>query len=87
MTGRIASPEPEALALRLAKHFAHKVPVSEEGRLTRIRTRFGLIELEPVGVELVLRLEGDDEEKLREVALSHLERFARGAPIEPVWDE
>jgi len=29
---------------------------------------------------------GEDEERLREVALSHLERFARGAPVAPAWD-
>jgi cytochrome b561 len=86
--GRISSSEPEALALRMAKHFAHKVDVAHEaGGVTRIETRFGRIELEPAPGALLLRLDGKDEEKLREVALSHLQRFARGAVVEPVWED
>ena len=85
-SGRIRSSEPEALALRMAKHFAHKVEVTRQAGVTRIDTRFGRIELEPAGAELLVRVDGEDEEKLRELALSHLERFARGAPVESMWD-
>jgi hypothetical protein len=84
---RIPSSEPEALALRMAMHFAHKVEVAQEGDVTRIETRFGRIELEPADGALLLRLEGEDDEKLREIAVSHLERFARGAAVEPVWGD
>lgn len=86
MTGRVDSTEPEALALRMALHFGHKVPVAQVGAATRIETRFGAIELEPAGNELVVTLDGDDGERLREVAVSHLERFARGAPVVARWD-
>jgi hypothetical protein len=85
-SGRIPSSEPDALALRMAKHFAHKVDVAHEAGVTRIETRFGRIDLEPAGDVLLLRLDGEDEAKLREVALSHLERFARGAPVDVSWD-
>jgi hypothetical protein len=85
-TARIASVEPDALALRMANHFGHKVPVSTDAGVTRIETRFGRIELEPAGNALVLRLDGEDGARLEEVALSHLARFARGAPVEPVWE-
>ena len=77
ISGRVASDEPAALAARVARHFAHKVPVEERGAARRIETRFGRIDLEP---------EGDELEELRTVAVSHLERFARGAPFDVRWD-
>ena len=86
VTGRVDSTEPEALALRMARHFGHKVPVTQLGAATRIETRFGAIELEPAGNGLVVTLEGDDVERLRDVAVTHLERFARDAPVVPRWD-
>jgi hypothetical protein len=33
----------------------------------------------------VVTLVGDDVDRLREVAMSHLERFARGAPLNARW--
>ena len=86
LTSRIASDEPAALASRVARHFAHKVPVEDDGAVRRIETRFGLIALEPAGDDLLLTLEGEDVEQLRIVAVSHLERFARGAPLHVRWD-
>jgi HAD superfamily hydrolase (TIGR01509 family) len=85
VTGRIATAEPDALALRMARHFSHKVPVTTVGSVTHIETRVGRIELEPAGADLVVTLVGDDVDRLREVAMSHLERFARGAPISARW--
>jgi hypothetical protein len=87
VTGRIASSEPNALALRTARHFAHKVPVDEVDGVQRIETRFGRIELEPGDGELIVTLDGADVGQLRTVAESHLERFARGAPFEPRWED
>jgi hypothetical protein len=84
-TGRATSDEACALAARTARHFAHKVPVEELDGVHRIETRFGRIELEPSGGELLVRLEGDEVDELRRVAGSHLERFARG-PFELRWD-
>jgi uncharacterized protein len=85
ITGRIATTEPDALALRMAKHFGHKVPVTTVGTATHIETRVGRIELDPSGEELVVTRVGDDVDRLREVAMSHLERFARGAPLNARW--
>jgi hypothetical protein len=85
LSGRMRSAEPEALALRMANHFGHKVAVERTGGTTTIHTRFGTIELEPAAGELHVRLDGDEPERLREVAVTHLERFARGAPVDLVW--
>jgi hypothetical protein len=86
LTGRLRSDEPEGLALRMEKHFGHKVPVERRGNVTRIETRFGTIELEPAPDELLVRLDGDEPDRLREVTSDHLARFARGAPAEIVWE-
>jgi hypothetical protein len=86
ISGRVASDEPAALAARVARHFAHKVPVEERGAARRIETRFGRIDLEPDGDDLRIALEGGELDELRTVALSHLERFARGAPFDVRWD-
>jgi hypothetical protein len=85
-TGRIASTESSGLALRTARHFAHKVPVTADGGIHRIETRFGSIELEPRESELIVRIEGDDIEELRNVAISHLERFSRDESFDVDWD-
>ncbi|MDX6486071.1 MAG: hypothetical protein QOF43_1224 [Gaiellaceae bacterium] len=85
-SGRIASTEPSGLALRTAKHFAHKVPVTEAAGVHRIETRFGSVELEPREHELLVRLDGDDLEQLRSVAVSHLERFSRDESFAVSWD-
>jgi hypothetical protein len=84
-SGEIATSEPDGLALRTAKHFAHKVPVETVDGVTRIETRFGRIELEPTSGALAVRLDGDDLEKLRDVAASHLERFSRDESFTIVW--
>ena len=78
LIGQVRTDEPEALASRTAKHFAHKVPVEEVDGTTTIETRLGTISLEPRDGSLHVRLAGDDVERLRAVAASHLERFARG---------
>ena len=85
-TPRIAYAETTGLALRTARHFAHKLPVTESGGIHRIETRFGSIELEPRESELIVRIEGDDLEQLRSVALSHLERFSRDESFDVRWD-
>lgn len=85
-TARIASTESSGLALRTARHFAHKVPVTESGGVHRIETRFGSIELEPHEGELIVRIEGDDIDELRNVAISHLERFSRDESFDVGWD-
>jgi hypothetical protein len=86
LAGRLRSDEPEALALRMEKHFGHKVRVERRDNVTRIETRFGTIELEPAPGALLVRLQGDELERLREVTSDHLRRFARGAPAGIVWE-
>jgi hypothetical protein len=87
--GRVLSHEPHALALRMAKHFGHKVPVEERDGRTSVTTRFGRFHLVPDGDALAIELEPENDDvlpRLREVVESHLQRFARGAPCEFSWD-
>jgi len=87
-TAVVESREPEALALRMGKHFGHKVRVETEGAVTRVHTRFGPFELEPEGVVLRIRAAADDAdalERLEEVVASHLGRFARGEDLAVRW--
>jgi uncharacterized protein len=85
-SGRIPSSEPDKLALRLANHWGHKFPVENAGGVTRIELGSGSVELEPQDDVLAVRLSGEDDERLKQVLVAHLERFARGAPVEPAWD-
>jgi cytochrome b561 len=86
--GFAATDEAAALIARTARHFAHKVPVTEEGDVTVIETRFGAVTLVPEeqGIRIELRpLDAETESHLRDVVVSHLERFARSA-IAFDWD-
>ena len=77
-----------AVALRMAKHFAHKVPVREEDGVTRVETRFGAFELRPTGDTLAVALlpsAPEDRDRLREVVESHALRFARGEELRLEW--
>lgn len=90
MTSRaeIASGEAHALALRMAKHFAHKVRVETDAGRTRVHTRFGPFELEPAEKILHVRATADDEEalaRLEDVVVAHLGRFARGEELDVSW--
>jgi hypothetical protein len=80
--------EPEGLALRMAKHFAHKVEVEQVGAITRVRLPTGTFELEPGAGVVGLRASAEDQvglERVQEVARTHLERFARGEELEISW--
>jgi hypothetical protein len=86
--GTLATDEPAALALRMGKHFGHKVPVETAGRVTRVRIPAGTFELEPADGALRIRLEPGDPaalERLREVVAARLARFARGADVTIAW--
>jgi hypothetical protein len=79
--------EAAALTARTARHFAHKVPVQTEQGATRIETRFGVIALRPVedGIEVQLSAQpAEADAELRNVFVSHLERFAR-TPLQIEW--
>jgi uncharacterized protein len=87
-TAEVESQEAEALALRMRKHFGHKVLVETEGAVTRIHTRFGPFELEPTGGVLRIRASSGDADalaRLEEVVVSHLGRFARGEELTVQW--
>jgi uncharacterized protein len=80
--------EAERLALRMAKHFAHKVGVEQVGAITRVRLPTGTVELEPGAGVLGLRASAEDQvglERVQEVARMHLERFARGEELGITW--
>jgi hypothetical protein len=84
----VRSEQAEALALRMEKHFAHKVRVEHEGAVTRVHTRIGPFELEPADGVLHLRASaggGEALARLQEVVASHLARFARGEELEVAW--
>lgn len=84
----VRTAESEALALRMAKHFGHKVEVEQAGATTRVRLPTGMFELEPGADVLGLRASAEDQaglERVQEVARSHLERFARGEELEINW--
>lgn len=84
----VASQQADELALRMRKHFAHKVLVESDGAVTRIHTRFGPFELRPADGSLRIRATAPDAEALahlEEVVVSHLERFARGEELTVRW--
>lgn len=84
----VSSEHAEALALRIGRHFAHKVLVESEHGVTRVHTRFGPFELEPMGDILRVRASADDAEvlaRLEEVVVSHLGRFALGEELAVAW--
>lgn len=84
----VRTAESEALALRMAKHFGHKVEVEQAGATTRVRLPTGMFELEPGADVLGLRASAEDQaglERVQEVARTHLERFARGEELEINW--
>ena len=80
--------EGEALALRMRKHFGHKVPVEQVGRVSRIQIPAGELELEPRDGTLEVRALAADAvalARVQEVAGSHLDRFAREGTGELRW--
>jgi hypothetical protein len=84
----IATPEAAGLAIRMEKHFGHKVAVERRDDAVHVETRFGRFELEPRDGALDVRLQPNNDEdapRLQEVVASHLERFAR-TPIEVTWE-
>jgi hypothetical protein len=86
--GTLPSTEPAALALRMANHFGHKVPVETRDGITHVQTAFGSFALEPQENQLDIRLAADTEpgcRRLQEVVSSHLARFAREPGAQVVW--
>ena len=87
MKATIRTPEARGLAMRMEKHFGHKVAVERRDGVVRVTIPPGRFELEPGDDELEVRLEpagAAQLPRLQEVVTTHLERFAR-SPIEIVW--
>jgi hypothetical protein len=86
----VTTSEAEGLALRMRKHFGHKVPVDTEGGITRVRIPTGEFELEPADGELRVTAVSTDEAglaRVQEVVGSHLVHFARGETPAVRWVE
>lgn len=84
----IRSDQADALALRMGKHFGHKVLVEHEEGVTRVHTRFGPFELEPADGVLRVRAVAQDADalaRLEDVVVSHVGRFARGERLDVRW--
>ena len=82
------TPEAAALALRMEKHFGHKVAVERREGVVHVAIPAGRFELDPTGDGLEIRLHPADPAqlpRLQEVVASHLERFAR-TPIAIAWE-
>jgi uncharacterized protein len=81
ISGRIATDDPAGTAARMARHFAHKVDVEEDGHVRRVSIPAGTFELEPAQGEVLIRLFPAEEAslpRLRDVVAAHVERFERG---------
>ena len=61
--GTLPSTEPAALALRMANHFGHKVPVETRDGIAHVQTAFGSFALEPQENQLDIRLVADTERR------------------------
>jgi hypothetical protein len=88
MTATVRTPEAEALAIRMRKHFAHKVPVDVSEGVSRVRIPAGEFELEALSEKLAVRACAVDAAglaRVKEVVGSHLTRFARDAKVELEW--
>ena len=87
-SARVATREANGLAIRMANHFGHKVPVERDENEVRISLPTGGVSLRVEEGGLALEARADDEPglaRVEEVVASHLVRFARGEPIEVSW--
>ncbi len=73
---------------QLCKHFAHRIPATQEGDTGRIQFPSGICSLSAEPGVLVLRTEAEDElarRLLEGVVGSHLERFAFRETLAIQW--
>jgi hypothetical protein len=89
-TAIVRTREAEGIALRMRKHFGHKVEVELRDGVSRVRLPSGEFELAPGPASLVVRARADDGTGLRrvqDVVASHLGRFARAGALEIDWTQ
>ena len=87
-SARVETPDAAGLAVRMANHFGHKVPVERSEGEVRIELPTAVARISVQADALALRVEADEEAGLargEQVVASHLERFVRGAPVTVSW--
>ncbi|MBL6456630.1 DUF2218 domain-containing protein [Belnapia sp. T6] len=85
---RVTLESPGRYLGQLCKHFAHRLPVTQEAAQGSIAFPTGLCRLEAGEDLLLLRAEAADPaalEQLQDVVARHLLRFAFRAPPEITW--
>ncbi|WP_405403234.1 DUF2218 domain-containing protein [Paracoccus sp. Ld10] len=89
MTADFPTARAAALTGTMAKHFGHKIPVSQGDSHAVLTFEMGVARIEARDASLHLELDGADApamERLREVVESHLLRFAhREDPAPLSW--
>lgn len=89
MTADFPTARAAALTGTMAKHFGHKIPVTQDDRHAVLTFEMGVARIEAQDASLHLTLEAADAgalERLREVIESHLLRFAhREDPAPLSW--
>lgn len=87
---RVATGSPARYLGQLCKHFAHRIPVTQEGDTGSIAFDMGTCRLAVDGEALVLRIEAADADGLaqtQDVVARHLLRFAFRDPPSIVWHQ
>jgi uncharacterized protein len=84
---RVQFAEADRLARQMARHFGHKVAVTEADGRWRVEIPAGSVELEPAGGLLLAQAEAADAAglaRVEEVCADHLVRFAH-EPLAIEW--
>ncbi|KAF1060861.1 MAG: hypothetical protein GAK45_02398 [Pseudomonas citronellolis] len=85
----VATAEGARYLKRLCNHFAHKLPVEQSETEAVLRFDFGTCRLQVEPQALLLSAEAADEavlQRLQEVVVSHLDRFAwKEGQLPVVW--
>jgi uncharacterized protein len=84
---RVSFEDPERLARQMARHFAHKVEVTESGGRHTVTIPAGRFELEAAGEQLLVDAQADDPAglaRVEQVCADHLARFAH-QPLDIRW--
>lgn len=88
LIGHVTTEQPQRLAKRLAKHWAHKYPVTEDQQQLSIElTDFGicLMRYQATGLEIELSAASEQLAELQQVVVDHLERMASKEQLVFSW--